>query len=143
MFDRYAGRKYKKERNTVFIKVIKILITLFLVMVGWLIFRANSLKEALLMLKQGWMIHDTASLVNSWLREAKVFDNVAAYVIVLCGVIVVFMMDVLHELQIDIKRKFQRQPFMVRLVEYWCVVALIIYALCDVTAVPQFIYNQF
>lgn len=95
------------------------------------------------MLKQGWMIHDTASLVNSWLREAKVFDNVAAYVIVLCGVIVVFMMDVLHELQIDIKRKFQRQPFMVRLVEYWCVVALIIYALCDVTAVPQFIYNQF
>lgn len=124
-------------------RIVKIVGTCFWVMIGWLIFRANSLRDALIMLGLSLDFTGNIDSLPQFINETGISKHIISKIICLVGIISVFIVDYLSEKGIDLKGKFDKQHSLVRMLEYWLICILVIYLLCDVTEAPQFIYNQF
>lgn len=144
------SKKYRDKINRLFrIEKIKwldnglqVTTTFILVLLAWVFFRANSVNEAIYILKQFPLaIRDIFSLVRG---ENVIGANmpIDIYTTVCCFLLIAFL-EVFHYIQRqnDIIRLFDRQPLLIRWSAYYTAILLIFFF--GVFDSRQFIYFQF
>lgn len=142
--DKLLGRLIqRKNYDNKITKGIQTGVTCFLVMAGWLIFRASSLKDSIKMMGQALYIGHGKERLENFLVQTGIREQATVYVFVVLGIILVLFLDYIANKKIDIRSYFDKCPVGLRMAVYWCVCILIICILWDSTEMPQFIYNQF
>lgn len=142
--DKLLGRLIqRKNYDNKITKGIQTGVTCFLVMAGWLIFRASSLKGSIKMMGQALYIGHGKERLENFLVQTGIREQAAVYVFVVLGIILVLFLDYIANKEIDIRSYFDKCPVGLRMAVYWCVCILIICISWDSTEMPQFIYNQF
>ena len=124
--------KYKQKHLLGFVKFTEILINFVLVYVAWIFFRANSVDDAFLILKNLFVFENT-NPVNLFKYSA---DFYLAFLFV--GGLIIF--EILHEYK-NIVQKFRQQHFAVKLTLFLIMVlAIFVFGKFDGV---DFIYFQF
>ena len=138
IFDRIGLPVNRKQGNRCS-RVIKILITFVLVTFGWMLFRAQSVEQFLNLLRQ---------MFSTWNPEA-ILDGNAYYRMglsrlqtlpLILGIAGLFVVDLLHERGISIRKKVSEYPIVLRWMIY---LAVIMFILIFGTYGPAYADNQF
>ncbi len=116
------------------VNILKIFSTFFLVSIGWLFFRANSVNDAFVLIKNGMILNNMSVQVQDGLST----DQILLSFILIFFVMIIDFLQSKYSLQ-DILFK---QPLVIR----WVIYMLLIYSIILLPAsndIAQFIYFRF
>ena len=112
------------NRNSKIYKGIQILKTTILVIFGELFFRANGLKNGLMMFKKIFTNFKLDSLING--KVLKYNLDIYDYIVVLVFIIVILVISILKEKNVDVRKVVARQNIVLRWLLYYLLILSIV-----------------
>lgn len=148
MADKYRQVKKKLNINDKSKKFItfQIIRTFVLVNISWLFDRADTVKQALVMLKNMFTKFDISPLINGSLFADNpgyiAYMNIQMVAITI-GVVIVLLVSIFEERQVDVVSKITELPWAVRGIGYLVIIFLLPMIGMPPDSVGGFIYAQF
>lgn len=138
------GRTFKRESDSMWFKGMQVIFTFGLVTLGWMLFRAQSVEQFVNMVK---------GIFSVWNPEA-ILDGNAYYkmglsrlqtIPLIIGISSLFIVDLLHEKHVSVRKKIAEYPIVFRWVIYLTVIMFILIfgTYGPAYAENQFIYGKF
>ncbi len=128
----------KANPKSVVLYVCKIIVTFIFVDIAWVFFRANSLSDAILVLKNSWYFSNLATLkVDLWALGLDIRNMAMLFM----GVAVLFVSSVMRQKGTVLVNWISGKNFVIRYALYWSCMIMIIFSM-DITG-KEFIYFQF
>ncbi|MEG2720082.1 MAG: MBOAT family O-acyltransferase [Oscillospiraceae bacterium] len=135
--------KLKINTENLFYKGFCILRTSFIVLIGMLIFRANSLKTAFKMFASMFTGLSIKALGDGTLFSLELSGK--DFIVLLIGIIAMFVVDILHEKNIEIRKTVSKQFVVLRWAFYFIAIfSVIIFGIYgEGYTLGSFIYGDF
>lgn len=135
--------KFKIDRKSKSYGIFQIVRTVFVVNIGMLIFRADSLEQAVSMFTS---IFTKIALSPAKMSAGSGFGiDVYDYIIVIIGVLIVFAVSFMQEKGIDVRQRIAKLPFAVKFIGFMAAIFVVIIfgAYGDGYGVVDLIYANF
>lgn len=148
MADRYRQTKKKLNINdkASWYTVFQIVRTFVLVNISWLFDRADTVRQALIMLKNMFTKFDISPLINGSLfadNPTYISYMKVQMLAIIIGVIIVFAVSLLKERKVDVAGKIIELPWFIRGAVYLVIIFLLPMIGMPPDSVGGFIYAQF
>lgn len=119
-------------------KIVEIFITFHLICFSWIIFRANSLSDAWLLIKNMFLIHSSKFSIDRIYVKFGIFQVPIA---IFVSIIFLVCIDGLQE-RVSIRQFLSKQPFWLRWAAYYAIL-MVITIFGAFSLQQEFIYFQF
>lgn len=120
-------------------KLFRIVKTFILVDIAWIFFRADTIKSALIILKNSLSLFNIGLVLNDGIYKLGLDSK--NYNILFISLVALLIAGYINEKKIDFKEWLSQQSILFRYLLYWSGIILIILSL-DITG-QEFIYFQF